>query len=288
MDAPSAVLEARAARLLGWTPRTWRAVCGGYTPAARYVVSDGRKRVFLKVATSALTADHLRGEIAAYRAVRGPFMPQVMGWDDDPGAPMLAIEDLSDARWPPPWDGKAVDAVLDAVSAMHATPAVLPTFEERHGGGHGLGWAMVAANPGPFLSLGLASAEWLAYALAPLTAAEAACATSGAALAHWDLRSDNMCLADRGVMFIDWSGACRGNPVLDLGTWLPSLAFEGGPLPDDLLPDEPAVAAWVCGFFAARAGEPDIPDAPFVRRVQREQLSTALPWVVRALGLSQP
>jgi hypothetical protein len=52
------------------------------------------------------------------------------------------------------------------------------------------------------------------------------------------------------------------------------------------LPDAPEIAAWLAGFFAARAGLPIIPDAPLVRRVQREQLSTALPWAQRALGLT--
>ena len=70
-----------------------------------------------------------------------------------------------------------------------------------------------------------------------------------------------------------------------LGLWLPSLAYEGGPEPEQILPDAPEVAAWVSGFFAARAGLPQIPDAPRVRWVQRRQLATALPWAVRALGL---
>jgi hypothetical protein len=90
------------------------------------------------------------------------------------------------------------------------------------------------------------------------------------------------------VKFIDWAAASLGNPRLDLGGWLPSLAFEGGPPPDDVLPDAPEIAAWVSGYFAARAGLPIIADAPFVRRVQREQLSTALPWAIRALKLSEP
>ena len=286
MDAPSPLIEARAARLLGWRPRSWRVVAGGYTPARRYVVEDGRERAFVKLATTPLTATYLRGEIAAYAAVRAPFMPRLIGWDDDPHAPMLVIEDLSHAVWPPPWERKTLDAVLDAVTAMHAMSADLPTYAERHAG-HGLGWAMVASAPAAFLSLGMASADWLAHALPALVEAEAACVTAGMALAHWDLRSDNMCVAPGGAMFIDWSGACLSDPALDLGTWLPSLAFEGGPRPDDILPDAPQVAAWVSGFFAARAGEPDIPDAPFVRRVQREQLSTALPWVTRALGLPE-
>jgi hypothetical protein len=288
MDAPSPLIEARAARLLGWTPRSWRVVSGGYTPARRYVVSDGRKRAFLKVATTPLTADYLRGEISAYRAVRAPFMPRLIGWNEDPDAPMLAIEDLSHAAWPPPWDRKALDAMLDAIGLMHGTHADLPTYAVRHGDGHGLGWTMVAARPAAFLSLGLVSADWLGHALPALMEAEAACVTTGTALTHWDLRSDNMCVTAEGAMFIDWSGACLSNPALDLGAWLPSLAFEGGPRPDDILPRAPQVAAWVCGYFAARAGEPDIPEAPFVRRVQREQLSTALPWAARALGLPEP
>ena len=89
-------------------------------------------------------------------------------------------------------------------------------------------------------------------------------------------------------MLIDWAEACCGNAALDLGAWLPSLAFEGGPLPEQLLPDRPEIAAWLCGYFAARAGLPTIPDAPRVRQVQREQLGTALPWMVRALALPPP
>jgi hypothetical protein len=178
--------------------------------------------------------------------------------------------------------------MLDAIGLMHGTHADLPTYAVRHGDGHGLGWTMVAARPAAFLSLGLVSADWLGHALPALMEAEAACVTTGTALTHWDLRSDNMCVTAEGAMFIDWSGACLSNPALDLGAWLPSLAFEGGPRPDDILPRAPQVAAWVCGYFAARAGEPDIPEAPFVRRVQREQLSTALPWAARALGLPEP
>ena len=79
-------------------------------------------------------------------------------------------------------------------------------------------------------------------------------------------------------MLIDWAEACCGNAALDLG----------GPLPEQLLPDRPEIAAWLCGYFAARAGLPTIPDAPRVRQVQREQLGTALPWMVRALALPPP
>ena len=94
-----------------------------------------------------------------------------------------------------------------------------------------------------------------------------------------------MCLAASGARFVDWNLASLSNPVLDLGSWLPSLAYEGGPLPERILPHAPEVAAWLSGFFASRAGLPIIPDAPRVRVVQRQQLETALPWVIRALAL---
>jgi hypothetical protein len=99
------------------------------------------------------------------------------------------------------------------------------------------------------------------------------------------LRSDNLCLTPKGVKLIDWAEACRSAADVDLGFFLPSLAHEGGPEPDTIQPGRPDIAAVVSGFFAARAGLPDVPKAPFVRRVQREQLGTALPWAIRALGL---
>jgi hypothetical protein len=287
MAPPASHLIDRVRRLLGWTPDAWRPVVGGYTPAARYVVEGGGRTAFAKIATTPLTADFLRGELRAYGGLSGPFMPRLIGGEDDPAEPILIIEDLSDAAWPPPWDAVRVAAARAAAASLHASSADLPAFAERHAG-HGLGWAMVAADPAAFLSLGLAGADWLERTLPALMAAEAACRTGGDAPCHFDLRSDNMAIRPGGALFVDWSGACLANPALDLGAWLPSLAFEGGPPPEAILPDAPEVAAWVSGFFAARAGEPVIPDAPFVRRVQREQLTTALPWAVRALGLPPP
>jgi hypothetical protein len=51
---------------------------------------------------------------------------------------------------------------------------------------------------------------------------------------------------------------------------------------------EPELAALCAGFFACRAGLPEIPVAPRLRAVQRAQLEIALPWAARALALSRP
>jgi thiamine kinase-like enzyme len=134
----------------------------------------------------------------------------------------------------------------------------------------------------------MAGQAWLKASLPLLIAYQEQCKTDGDALTHMDLRSDNMCVTESKAIFIDWNLACLSNPKLDLGFWLPSLAYEGGPKPEAILADAPEIAAWVSGFFAARAGLPTIPDAPHVRLVQQQQLETALPWVIRALELPSP
>jgi hypothetical protein len=281
---PPAAVRSRAAAVLGWMPTTWRRVHGGYTPAARYVCAKGSDGCFLKVATNPVTAAMLRREARAYAVVRGAFAPAFIGWDDDPVEPLLLIEDLSRAIWPPPWRPALVDQVLDQIHAMHGCSVDLPRFSANDWDTLG-GWSVVANAPQPFLSLGLASAAWLTDALPRLVEAEAQCVTAGEVLTHFDLRSDNMCFTASGPKFIDWAEACLGDPALDLGAWLPSLEREGGPAPDAILPGRPEVAAWISGYFAARAGLPRIADAPRVRDVQKDQLLSALPWAVRALGL---
>jgi thiamine kinase-like enzyme len=287
MLSPSPEIQDRVSRLIGRPASGWRPVEGGYTPARRYVVEGGGERMFVKVASTPLTAAMLRREGRSYAQVSGMFIPHLIAWEDHEQEPILIIEDLSEAVWPPPWNEGRVDVVLEAIAAMHATPADLPLLDAARAAGEP-GWPAVAAQPGPFLSLGLASREWLQRSLPALVEAEQACELTGQALTHLDLRSDNICFTPASAVFIDWAEACLSNPEVDLGFWLPSLAYEGGPRPDEILPAAPQVAALVSGFFAARAGLPDIPDAPFVRRVQREQLSTALPWAARALGLEAP
>ena len=282
-EGPSPEIVARVERLLGWAPERWRPVFGGYTPTARYAVAAGGRTGFVKIATTEITAKQINREIVAYSGISGSFVPRLLGVEPHATTPILIIEDLSTAIWPPPWTDALLGQVLDAAAAMHRTSTDL-----AHGGllqGRDAGWPTVAANPEPFLSLGLVSSQWLEHALPALLAAEAACVLTGDALTHLDLRSDNLCVTPEGVKFIDWAEACRSDPAVDLGFFLPSLAFEGGPLPETILHGRADVAATVAGFFAARAGLPDIPLSPFVRRVQREQLSTALPWAIRVLDL---
>ena len=242
---------------------------------------------FVKVGAPPLTCQFLRREIFVYNNIHAEFMPELIAWEDHEVEPILVLEDLSGQTWAPPWSRNQIDLVITQIDRMQATSAALEPYAKVHGA-RSSGWEIVSADPQPFLSLGIANGVWLESALPTLLRAEALCSTEGNHLTHWDLRSDNICLTQRGAVFVDWNLACLSNPRLDLGFWLPSLAYEAGVRPESILPDAPEVAAWVSGFFAARAGLPDIPDAPRVRQVQRRQLQTALPWVVRALDIAPP
>jgi thiamine kinase-like enzyme len=283
-DMPRRELISRIEKLVGAKVESYRRVEGGYSPALRLLCRTARAEFFVKVGVTPSSSGNLNREIRAYKCLSGDFMPRLLAWEHHESEPVLIIEDLSAHHWPPPWDERQIELTLAQIDALHNTAAALETYAEVHGTHYG-NWKLVADDPEPFLSLKVADARWLVSALPGLMRCEEDCPTAGNSLTHWDLRSDNICLTERQAKFIDWNGACLSNPRLDLGFWLPSLAYEAGLKPEKILPDAPEVAAWVSGFFAARAGLPEIVDAPRVRTVQRRQLATALPWAVRALGL---
>ncbi len=134
-------------------------------------LSDGRT-ARLKIATSAATADWLRAERRAHAALDGPFVPRLVAFDagTESAAPILAIEDLSQAHWPPPRQSGQVQRLSDAITALaHGTlgqPVRRPRVSELTVLTHG--WHEVARNPTPPLSLQIATARWLDVPL-PLT-----------------------------------------------------------------------------------------------------------------------
>lgn len=280
----AADLSARVTQILAQKPVSFADIQRGYTPAKRLVVTltDGSS-VFIKVGTTDLTARWLRQEQNVYEKLSGSFMPHYIGWDDGE-QPLLVLEDLSRAYWPPPWTDTRIKQVIEMLQTIAATqlPGAQPLQEADS---LTQSWATIAADPQPFLSLGLATEAWLAKALPTLLAIPYGQVIQGNGLLHLDVRSDNICFVDDRAILVDWNNACLGNPDLDIAAWLPSLAAEGGPLPETILPDGAELSAIISGFMAARAGLPRIPDAPHVRDIQLVQAKTALPWTVRALDL---
>lgn len=280
----------RLSRLLGTeVVALTRVASSGYTVAYHGIaeLADG-STAFVKVATEPVTAGFVRDEQRVLASLRGPFLPGLLGLDEtDP--PLLVLEDLRAAHWPPPWAPGHVEAVLETLARVAATapPDTVGPVEADREWLTG-GWAEIEDDPGPFLSLGVCKAAWLRHALPALRAASETAPIEGGALLHLDVRSDNLCIAERGAVLVDWNHACIGNPDLDVAAWLPSLRLEGGPEPQDVLPDAPGLAALLAGFFGSRAGLPAPETAPAVRAFQLAQVRVALPWAARELGLPPP
>lgn len=286
-DFPSsASAEATGAAASWWQPVATR----GYARSCahwRARLTDGRE-VFVKQALSPTAVEWLRAERTIYEAVRASFMPGFFGAYDDGDLALIALEDLTDAEWPPPWSARHVESVLASLDALHDTvppPQIekLDAFRAEI-----VGWPDIAAGPEPLLSTGLCSSSWLSAALPTLLQASEVAPLAGTELLHFDVRSDNLCLRDDVALLFDWNLARVGNGDFDIAFWLPSLALEGGPPPWDVLPDAGPLAAAVAGFFSVRAGLPPPPTAPTVRAFQRAQAQVALEWAARELALPSP
>ena len=167
------MIEERVSAVVGRPLRALRPVeTRGYATAFHAIAEfeDGTT-AFVKGGAEEVTSEFLRDELRFYESVQAPFVPELLGYDyGDP--PLLVIEDLSGARWPPPWDDAMIEAVRATLAAVAATPPpdwVVPIANEAEwllGG-----WADVESDPEPFLGLGLRSAAWLDRALPTLRAA---------------------------------------------------------------------------------------------------------------------
>ena len=273
---------ARAERLLGSPATSWaRLASRGYSLNDHWtVVLEDGTRAFVKEGSIDPSPQWVRDEQRVFEAVEGPFMPRFLAFEDGE-RPLLVLEDLMPARWPPPWRDGDVDAVLAALdeTASATLHGPLPRLADEPWEG----WNAVAESPDAFLGLGLVSPEWLERALPALLQAEDVALLAGDSLVHCDVRSDNLCLRDGRAVLVDWNHARVGNRAFDVAFWLPSLALEHGPQPETFGVDE--LSPHVAGFFAARAGLPPPRGAPRVRAFQRAQLEVALPWTARTLGL---
>jgi hypothetical protein len=283
-------LAARLANLLGSpVAELEQTRGGGYTPAGRYRVTlDDGRRVFAKLATEELTAGWIREEHLAYSNLEGPFIPTMLGWDDDGELPLLVLPDFGDCFTAPPWTPERIAAVQESLELLRATRiSALPSveryveFRDR--------WDLVAAEPEPFLSLGIGSSDWLEQNVGALSEAAHIARMKGDETIHFDVRSDNTAFVDGRAVFVDWNWASRGNSELDIVAWLPSLFVEGGPQPDELYDGEPEPITLVAGVWASAAGLPPPPTADeSLRAAQAAAARVAVAWACRALGLPPP
>ncbi|MEX2395273.1 MAG: class I SAM-dependent methyltransferase [Actinomycetota bacterium] len=284
---PPDELLSRAERLLGSRPASWRRGEGGYSIADRWSLSleDGRK-VFAKMAPTNDLAVGVRDEYRHMSMVDADFRCEIVAYEDAE-RPLLLLEDLSHAHWPPPWEPGEIERVRTTLERIWGLDASRLSDASRlkvmfdH-------WNQIADDRSGFLSLGLVSPEWLDRNVDALRDAARGIRFDGDDFLHMDVRSDNLCISDDRVVFVDWNHAVRGRRELDLAGWLPALRLEGGPLPEEIERGLGPQAAGICGYFGWWAPQPISPGAPTVRRFQLRQLRITLPWACRELGIEQP
>lgn len=257
---------------------------GGYTRSRAWRVMTRDGPVFAKEAEDEGSLQMLRREALVYREVRGPFLPAFVGFADSGERALLAVELLEDARWPPPYPDD-VGPLFDALELVAATtpPSALPAQ-----GCPASRWERVAADPGPFLSLGLRSNEWLTASIEALIAADGQAVFEGDDLVHNDVYSGNVGFTSRGPVLVDWGAAVRGSQWIDVAFALLSTRVESATVPCIDFPEEAAFAAALAGHFAVEASAP-LPDwaAPgsMLREDMAGDLAYALQWVAELLEL---
>jgi hypothetical protein len=313
-DVPAG-LRGRVEGIIGGKVVADEIAWGGFGPTATFVLTTaaGRK-VFVKGTHPGNTE---RGHEAAIRECRNlqdfpelaAFGPAFLGLAEQDGWHLAMLDCVERETAVPPWTPQAVaDAIQLIVNFHAATPArAAQVLEERRASdllGHEENWqslrnAGVRARFAALFAVPLAAERWLDSHLERLIALKDRAAALGGPQGwmHMDIRSDNLIFGARPVL-VDWPVLSFGPQLLDIAFFLPSLEGEGGPSCADGLAlyeqaadmrfaaDDVAVAAAaVAGFFAARAGEPEIAALPRLRWVQKLQLFPALDWLCASLGV---
>lgn len=265
-----------------WTPRT-----GGFSSAGIWKVHVGSERHFVKVATTEDTATFLRDEAWVLAEVDANCMPEVVAFIDAEPMPILVLEDLSHGEWPPPWTAEQIDKTFDTLASLRSTGASSLDAANRHVTAEDH-WAVIADNLDAAAALGIASHDWLSEAIPVLADAAGNAVLSGDDVVHMDVRSDNLCFADRTVL-VDWNWTSAGNGEVDVVAWLPTLHLEGGPPPWELATGLTDIAAALAGFFLDHATKPRNPEVrEDIRSFQRDQGQVLLEWVARDLDMPLP
>jgi hypothetical protein len=299
-------------------------VWGGYGPTATFVVrmQNGRS-YFCKGTHPGHTPEGeaaVRREAAIYEALPElrAFAPGFHGSVRTGAWHLLVLDYVEPVLRVPPWTDDSFQRVIAALARFHASvpPRARSVLESLDSPPPvnlietPLGWRELSLNPSKrsnFFALfaDKTGAEmWFDDHIAKFVELESQAARLGgpSAWVHQDIRSDNILFetAHRPLL-VDWPYLAYGPVLLDVAFFLPSVCGEGGPFPAAGLAlyetefgsrvderDVQIAVATVAGFFAARAGEPEIPALPRLRWVQRLQLFPSLAWLSQVMSDGPP
>ncbi|MEU4845940.1 phosphotransferase [Streptomyces gilvosporeus] len=298
-------LRAALEQRLG-APVTRAVTCpGGFSPgvAAQLQLADDR-RVFVKAVGS--EPNTYAPELHRREARIAPVLPshiptpRLLTALDNHGWVVLTFQWVDGTMPTQPWRAPQLNRVLRALAALAtavtptppALSAVLPTAAESLADEF-RGWRNLTQQRNAGLPLdGLD--PWAAAHLDTLAELESGWtqAVRGDALAHCDLRADNILLTRQEVHLVDWARATLAAPWLDLLFLLAPAPLHGGLSPDTAFAAHPAAAeadpsdvtialTALTGMLIDRSRRPPPPGIPTLRRFQAVQARTALQWLRR-------
>lgn len=271
----------------------------GFSPglAARLRLDDGR-RVFVKAVSEAANPDtpriHRR-EARVLAAMPAAIPAPRLLWSyDDLGWVALGLEDV-DGRHPhEPWTEADLVVVVEAARKMARdltpSPIALRATAKDAFATTINGWGVAVQRHERRLE------PWASRHLDRLAELEAHApgAAAGDTLLQFDMRADNILIAGERVYFVDWPWARTGAWWIDLLLMAPSVAMQGGPVPERFMErldlsaisreEVDAVICAMAGYFAVHALDPPPPGIPTLRAFQAEQGREAIAWLRERTG----
>ena len=266
---------------------------GGFSPglAARLRTADGR-RCFVKAVSEQAnpdTPDLHRREAEVVAALPQEASVARLQWTyDEDGWVALGFEDIEGHMPAQPWRDDELRLVIDGLHRLHdvLTPSPIESTTAADGFAmHINGWRELKESRAKDLD------AWSTKNLDRLVELEASApsAVAGRTLLNFDVRADNILIAEDRAFFVDWPWARVGAPFVEWLGLAPSVYMQGGPQPDELLrrvelggvTDHAinAVIASLTGYFLGHARRPPPPGIPTVRAFQAAQGQIALKWL---------
>jgi hypothetical protein len=220
-------------------------------------------------------------------------VPRLLWTYDEGGWVALGLTDIDGHTPVQPWQSHELDLVTEGLQRLHAvlTPSPLASATAADAFASGInGWSELQSTQATGLD------AWSMKNLDRLVALEASAPSilTGETLLNFDVRADNILIADDQAYFVDWPWARVGPPYVDWLALAPSVHMQGGPRPDALLRNAPlsdvrdeainAALASITGYFLGHSRRPPPPGIPTVRAFQQAQGEVALAWLRERLG----
>ncbi|MGB1285616.1 MAG: phosphotransferase family protein [Aggregatilineales bacterium] len=282
---------------------------GGFSPgvAARIQTADDRT-FFLKAIGTNINptsiAFHRREVQINAQLPDNSFAPRLLWSHDDADDTewIALLFDNVDGQCPVvPWQADELSQVIQALNTLSDTltpsplaPGIVPGSDE-HFAKRINGWQHIRADDAARNQLD----NWSQRHLDTLCDIEkdAPAAVAGETLVHFDIRADNIVIADDVAWFVDWPHASIGAAWLDVVLFAPSVAMQGGLSPEDLLQQHPpcqkadpdaitAAVASVAGMLTYRALQPAPRGLPTLRDFQKAQAVVTRDWLAQRTGLT--